>query len=151
MNAGAPARAPRLLILGTLSGGYRGADGVGQIHSEYAPNTYILPVVDPAMFNEAFYLRAFERGVDGIIVMYSGSDCPYKGGAERTAELINRTYARMKARQIDVHRLRLVAICTVCTTPFQNEVRRMNAVLQELGPLPRPLPGGPRLAAPELA
>jgi F420-non-reducing hydrogenase iron-sulfur subunit len=140
MNVAAPARPARILVLGTLSGGYRGADGVGQIHAEYAPNTYVLPVVCPSMFNEDFYVRAFERGIDGIIVMYSGSDCPYKGGADRTAALINRAYAAMKARQIDVRRLRLVAICTVCTTPFQNEVRRMNEVLNEIGPLPHPLP-----------
>ena len=140
MNAGAPARTPRILILATLSGGYRGADGVGQIHAEYAANTYVLPVVCPSMFNADFYLRAFERGIDGILVMYSGSDCPYKGGADRTAVQVNHAYAAMKARHIDVRRLRLVAICTVCTTPFQNEVRRMNEVLNEIGPLPHPLP-----------
>ena len=140
MGSRMPARQPPILILATLSGGYRGADGAGQIHAEYAANTYVLPVVDPSMFNADFYLRAFDRGFDGIIVMYSGSDCPYQGGAERTALLVNRAYARMKERNIDVRRLRLVAICTVCTTPFLNEVRRMNAVLQEIGPLPHPLP-----------
>ena len=110
------------------------------MHAEYPANAYILPVVCPSIFNEDFYLRAFDRGFDGIIVMYSGSDCPYKGGADRTAMLVNRAYAQMKARNMDVRRLRLVAICTVCTTPFLNEVRRMNAVLREIGPLPHPLP-----------
>lgn len=138
---------PRILILGTLSGGYKGADGVGQMHAEYPPNTYILPVVCPSMFPEDFYLRAFERGVDGIIVMFSGSDCPYKGGAERTAEIVNRTYASMKERGLDVRRLRLAAICTVCTTPFLNEIRRMTAILQEIGPIPRPIESAPALQA----
>jgi len=130
---------PKILILATLSGGYKGADGVGQLHGEYSSNTYVLPVVDPSMFSEDFYLRVFERGIDAIIVMFSGSDCPYKGGAERTAEIVNRTYARMKKRQIDVQRLRLVAICTVCTTPFVKEVKRMNDILKEIGPV-HPLP-----------
>ena len=131
---------PKILILATLSGGYKGADGVGQLHGEYSSNTYVLPVVDPSMFSEDFYLRVFERGIDAIIVMFSGSDCPYKGGAERTAEIVNRTYARMKKRQIDVQRLRLVAICTVCTTPFVKEVKRMNDILKEIGPVQHPLP-----------
>lgn len=143
MDATGPARAPRILLLGTLSGGYKGADGVGQMHVDYPPNTYMLPVVCPAMFSEDFYLRAFERGMDAIIVMFSGSDCPYKGGAERTAEIVNRTYARMKERGLDVRRLRLAAICTVCTTPFLNEVRRMDALLREIEPLPHPLPAVP--------
>ena len=135
MDAPAPKRQPRILILGTLSGGYKGADGVGQMHAEYPPNTYILPVVCPSMFPEDFYLRAFDRGIDAILVMFSGSDCPYKGGAERTAEIVNKAYVKMQERGIDIRRLRLAAICTVCTTPFQKEIKRMEDILQEIGPV----------------
>lgn len=128
----------KILILATLSGGYRGADGVGQLHVDYPPNTYILPVVCPSMFREEFYLRAFEKGVDAIIVMFSGSDCPYKDGSSKTAEIVNRTYPRMKEVGLDTQRLRLAAICTVCTTPFQNEVRRMEEIMDKIGPIERP-------------
>lgn len=137
----------KILILATLSGGYAGADSVGQLHADYAPNTYILPVVCPAMFPEDFYLRAFERGIDAIIVMYSGTDCPYKGGADRTAKLINQTYPLMKERGIDTRRLRLVAICTVCTKPFLKEVVQANALLNEIGPVSNDLMGMPAQAA----
>jgi len=87
------------------------------------------------MFSEDFYLRTFERGIDAILVMFSGTDCPYKGGAERTAEIINKTYPIMKERGIDVRRLRLVAICTVCTKPFLKEVQGMNKLLEGIGPV----------------
>ena len=86
----------KILILATLTGGYRGADATGQSHLEYSPNTYILPVRTAAIFPPQFYLDAFARGIDGIIVMYSGTDSPYKGESERTAEIINATYAQMK-------------------------------------------------------
>jgi F420-non-reducing hydrogenase iron-sulfur subunit len=129
----------KILILATLSGGYAGADSVGQLHVDYAPNTYILPVMCPSMFPEEFYLRAFEKGMDAIIVMYSGTDSPYKGGPERTAKLINETYERMKASGIDTRRLRLTAICTVCTKPFLKEVQQMNTLLEEIGPVKREL------------
>lgn len=128
-----PSKEPKVLVLATLSGGYAGADAVGQLHASYAANTYVLPVVCPAMFPEDFYLRAFERGIDAILVMYSGTDCPYKGGAERTAELINKTYPLMNARGIDTRRLRLVAICTVCTAAFLREIRGINETLAEIG------------------
>lgn len=124
---------PKVLILATLSGGYAGADAVGQLHATYAPNTYILPVVCPAMFPEDFYLNTFEKGIDAILVMYSGTDCPYKGGAERTAELINKVYPLMTERGIDTRRLRLVAICTVCTAAFMREIRQINETLAEIG------------------
>ena len=130
-----PDTRPKILMLATLSGGYAGADSVGQLHINYPSNTYILPVVCPSMFAEDFYLRAFERGIDAIIVMYSGTDCPYKGGAERTAKIINLTYPMMKERGIDTRRLRLVAICTVCTNPFLKEVNNANALLDEIGPV----------------
>jgi F420-non-reducing hydrogenase iron-sulfur subunit len=125
----------KILMLATLSGGYAGADAVGQLHASYAPNTYILPVVCPAMFPEDFYLRAFARGMDAILVMYSGTDCPYQGGAERTAQLINKVYPLMTERGINTRRLRLVAICTVCTSAFMREVAQMNETLAEIGPV----------------
>ena len=133
MTTGTENKKPKIMILATLSGGYAGADSVGQLHEDYPPNTYILPVMCPCMFPEEFYLRAFERGIDAIIVMYSGTDSPYKGGAERTAQLINLTYTKMKERGIDTKRLRLTAICTVCTKPFLKEVNQMNELLDEIG------------------
>ena len=130
----------KVLILATLSGGYRGADAAGQSHLEYPSNSYILPIRTAAMFPPSFYLNAFQQGIDGIIVMYSGTDSPYKGESERTAEIINQTYALMKQRALDPRRLRLAAICTVCVRPFLNEIQKMNALLEEIGPAPRGLP-----------
>ena len=124
---------PKILILATLSGGYAGADSVGQLHADYPPNTYILPVICPSMFNEDFYLRIFKRGIDGVIVMYSGTDSPYKGGPERAAALINKAYPVLKEHGIDTRRLKLTAICTVCTKPFLKEVNAMEALLEEIG------------------
>ena len=124
---------PKILVLATLSGGYAGADSVGQLHINYASNAFILPVVCPSMFSEDFYLRTLEKGIDAIIVMYSGTDCPFIGGAERTAKIINNTYPLMKERGLDTRRLRLVAICTVCTNPFLKEIRNANLLLDEIG------------------
>jgi F420-non-reducing hydrogenase iron-sulfur subunit len=128
-------RKPKILILATLSGGYAGADSVGQIHTDYPANTYVLPVLCPSMFSPEFYMHSFEQGIDGIIVMYSGTDSPFKGGPERTAQLINQTYPLMKEQGIDTRRLKLAAICTVCTKPFLKEVRLMDELLAGIGPV----------------
>lgn len=124
---------PKILILATLSGGYAGADAVGQLHADYASNTYILPVMCPSMFPPEFYIRSFKKGIDAIIVMYSGTDSPFKGGPERTAQLINQTYPLMKTHGLDTRRLKLAAICTVCTKPFMKEVKQMNELLEGIG------------------
>jgi coenzyme F420-reducing hydrogenase delta subunit len=124
---------PKILILATLAGGYAGADSTGQSHLDYPANTYILPIMCPVMFPPEFFIRAFERGIDGIILMYSGTDSPYKVEAEGTAKLINQTYALMKQRGLDIRRLRLAAICTVCVKPFLKEVNQMNELLKGIG------------------
>jgi F420-non-reducing hydrogenase iron-sulfur subunit len=124
---------PKILILGTLSGGYAGADATGQSRLEYPTNTFILPMISPVMFPPEFFIRAFEHGIDGIIVMYSGTDSPYKVEAEATAHIIDRAYALMKERGIDIRRLRLAAICTVCVKPFLKEVKQMNELLHGIG------------------
>jgi coenzyme F420-reducing hydrogenase delta subunit len=133
MNTNLTTSKPKILILATISGGYAGADAVGQLHTDYPSNTYILPVLCPSMFPPEFYLSAYEKGIDGIVVMYSGTDSPYKGGPERAAQLINQTYPLMKERGIDTRRLKLAAICTVCTKPFLKEVNLMDEVLQGIG------------------
>ena len=124
---------PTILILATLAGGYAGADSTGQSRLDYPANTYILPVMCPCMFPPEFFVRAFKRGIDGIIVMYSGTDSPYKVEAEGAAKLINNAYALMKERGIDIRRLRLAAICTVCVKPFLKEVNQMNELLKGIG------------------
>jgi F420-non-reducing hydrogenase iron-sulfur subunit len=133
MTSNAKEKQPKILILGTLSGGFAGANTTGQAHLEYPANTYILPVMSPVLFPAEFFVRAFEHGIDGIIVMYSGTDSPYKVEAEGTAALINRTYALMKEHNIDIRRLRLTAICTVCVKPFLKEVNQMESLLKEIG------------------
>ncbi len=126
-------RKPKILILATLAGGYAGADSAGQVFADYPANTYILPILCPVMFPPEFFVRAFERGIDGIIVMYSGTDSPYKVEAGGTADLISRTYTLMKAHGIDIRRLRLAAICTVCVKPFLKEVNQMVNLLDGIG------------------
>jgi F420-non-reducing hydrogenase iron-sulfur subunit len=129
----AETRKPKILILATLAGGYAGADSTGQVFAEYPANTYILPVMCPVMFPPEFFVRAFEHGIDGIILMYSGTDSPYKVEADGTADLIKRTYTLMKERGIDIRRLRLAAICTVCVKPFLKEIRQMEDLLAGIG------------------
>jgi F420-non-reducing hydrogenase iron-sulfur subunit len=133
MEKSAPIQPPKILILATLAGGYAGADATGQVHAQYPANTYILPVMCPSLFPPEFYLRTFERGIDGILVLYSGTDSPYKVEAEGAAKLIQRAYELMKARGIDTRRLRLAAICTVCVKPFLKEVNQMHTLLEEIG------------------
>jgi len=124
----------KILILATESCAYPGADSVGQAHSSYPTNTFILRVKAPVLFPEHFYIDCFKKGISGIIIMSCGEECPYEGAYKALAKRIDRAYALMKEQAIDIRRLRLTAICTVCNRAFLNEVNLMNDLVKELGP-----------------
>ena len=128
-------RPTRMLVIATLLCSYPGIDATGQAHMEYPPNTYVIPTPDPVMFPESFYLYCFEQGVDAILIASCGTDSPYKGSFEQLARQIDHTYELMKARGIDIRRLKLTAICSVCTKAFIKEVADMEKVLDDLGPI----------------
>jgi coenzyme F420-reducing hydrogenase delta subunit len=125
----------KILILATESCAYPGANSVGQAHASYPANTYILRVRAPVLFPEQFYMDCFRKGIGGIIIMSCGEECPYEGAYHALAKRLDRVYQLMKAADIDIRRLRLTAICTVCNRAFLKEVNDMNALVQELGPL----------------
>jgi len=123
----------KILILATESCAYPGADSVGQAHSSYPANVYILRVKAPVLFPEQFYLDCFDKGIAGIILMSCGEECPYDGAYHALAKRVDRVYQKMKQQDIDIRRLRLTAICTVCNRAFLNEVNQMNDLVKELG------------------
>lgn len=124
----------KILILATETCAYPGADSVGQSHSSYPANTYILRVRAPVLFPESFYIDCFKKGISGIIVMSCGEECPYEGAYKAMAKKLDSVYKKMKAMELDLKRLRLTAICTVCNRAFLNEVKQMDQLVQELGP-----------------
>ncbi len=128
-------RATRILVIATLLCSYPGIDATGQAHMEYPPNTYVIPTPDPVMFPESFYLYCFDHDIDGILVASCGTDSPYEGSYEQLAARIGRVYTQMKERDLDIRRLKLTAICSVCTKAFVKEIDGMNAILDELGPV----------------
>lgn len=119
----------KILLITTMISSYPGANTVGQSRLSYSPDTYIMRVPDPVVFPEEFYLRCFENGIDGIVIMSSGSDCPYEGAYERLSARIGRVYARMRERGIDRSRLKLTTICTVCKASFLKEVNEIQSAI----------------------
>ena len=120
---------PKILILASETCAYPGADNVGQIHAEYPTNTYIIRVPAPVVYPADFYLRCFKKGIAGIIVMSCGHECPYEGAYDRLAQRIAQVHKLMKQHDIDTNRLRLCAICTVCSKAFLKEVHQMNELV----------------------
>jgi coenzyme F420-reducing hydrogenase delta subunit len=128
---------PRILVLATEKCAYPGADAVGKAHLEYPSSVYILRVLSPVLFPEDFYLRTYSRGIDGIIIAACGSDCPYHGAYDRLAARIDRLTSVMNQGGLEIERIRVTAICTVCIKAFLKEIAQMTENLVRLGPVDR--------------
>ena len=134
MSPQAKEKENKILILATETCAYPGADSVGQAHSSYPANTYILRVRAPVLFPESFYFDCFKKGISGIIIMSCGEECPYDGAYKALAKRLDGVYKKMREMELDLKRLRLTAICTVCNRAFLNEVKQMDQLVRELGP-----------------
>lgn len=119
----------KILVLATATCAYPAADATGQAHLHYAANTYLVRVPSPVLFPDDFYYRCFEKGIGGILVMSCGHECPYAGAFEKLLARVDRVKLGLKERGISPDRLRLSAICTVCTKPFLKEIDEMNTLL----------------------
>ncbi len=138
---------PKILVLATEACAYPGADAVGKAHLEYGTNVYVFRVPSPVLFPEDFYLRCYARGIDGILIAACGTDCPYRGAYDRLAARMDRLASRMKSGGLEIARLRLTAICTVCIKAYLKEVGQLNEALRRLGPVNRVGAGRLELAA----
>jgi coenzyme F420-reducing hydrogenase delta subunit len=128
---------PKILVLATERCAYPGADAVGKAHLEYGSNIYVLRVPSPVLFPMDFFLRCYARGIDGILIAACGSDCPYRGAYDRLAARIDKLTAVMKREGLEIQRIRLTAICTVCIKAYLKEVGELNDKLLKLGPVDR--------------
>ena len=79
MAAAVESAQAKILILATIACAYPGADTVGQTHSAYSTNTYVLRIPAPVMLPEEFYFRTLDKGIGGIIVMSLRRRMPVRG------------------------------------------------------------------------
>jgi coenzyme F420-reducing hydrogenase delta subunit len=128
---------PRLLMLATMSCAYPGADAVGKARIEYYPRVHVVGMPAPVMFPKDFFLRTYAKGIDGIIIAACGSDCPYEGAFSSLSNRIDDVVQIIKKGGLEIERIRLTAICTVCIKAFVKEIEDMRTKLAPMGPVDR--------------
>ena len=124
-------RNPKILVITTILSSYLAADALGQMHLEYPADAYILRTIDPVVLPEYFYLDAFKKGIDGIIIASAGTDCPFEGAYSQLAGTVDSVQKQMKENGMSVKRLRLTGICSVCTHALLKAINEMSVFLRE--------------------
>ena len=126
---------PRILVFSTNNISDPGIDLAGSSHMHYSPGAKVIGLPCTSGIRPAWIVRAIQAGFDGVFVASDGDECAYLPDcAKRSSAIVAGAKASMRERGIDPQRLRLAAICSVCSEPFTKHVQGFSAALADLGP-----------------
>ena len=116
--------APKILVFSTEKISDPAIDLAGLLKKHYPPTVYTINVPCSSAIKSRWILHAFEKGFDGVFIAADGTDCSYSDTCTvRTGELVKQTHDLMKEKGIDPAKLKMAAICSVCSEPFVKHMK----------------------------
>jgi F420-non-reducing hydrogenase iron-sulfur subunit len=120
----------KILVFSTEKISDPAIDMAGLLKLHYPPTVYTIPVPCSSGIKPRWILNAFEQGFSGVFIAADGSDCPYgESCTEKTGHIVAKTHEIMKERKIEPARLRMAAICSVCSESFVKQMKSFNEYL----------------------
>ena len=120
----------RILVFSTEKISDPAIDMAGLLKLHYPPTVYTITVTCSSGIKPSWILHAYEKGFDGVFIAADGSDCVFgETCTEKTGNVVSVTHDKMKESGIDPARLRMAAICSVCSESFVKQIRSFNDYL----------------------
>lgn len=120
----------KILVFSTEKISDPAIDMAGLLKLHYPPTVYTISVPCSSGIKPSWILYAYEKGFDGVFIAADGTDCVYgETCTEKTGNLVNKSHELMKAKDLDPARLRMAAICSVCSESFVKQIRSFNDYL----------------------
>jgi F420-non-reducing hydrogenase iron-sulfur subunit len=117
-------KVPKILVFSTEKISDPAIDLAGLLKMHYPPTVYTISVPCSSAVKSKWILHAFEKGFDGVFIAADGTDCPYSETCtDNTAQIIKQTHELMKEKGIKPEKLRMAAICSVCSEPFVKHMK----------------------------
>ncbi len=117
-------QAPKILVFSTEKISDPAIDLAGLLKMHYPPTVYTVTVPCSSAVKPRWILHAFKKGFDGVFIAADGTDCPYSETCtEHTAWTVKHTHERMKEKGIRPDRLKMAAICSVCSESFVKQMK----------------------------
>ena len=115
---------------------YAGADLAGTSRIQYPPNLRMIRVMCSGRVDPTFILKAFARGVDGVLIggCHPG-DCHYMEGNYKARRRIHLLRKMLSDFGIEPERVRLEWVSASEGARFAQIVADFTKTLKELGPL----------------
>ncbi|MCD6555637.1 MAG: hydrogenase iron-sulfur subunit [Bacteroidetes bacterium] len=121
---------PKILVFSTEKISDPAIDMAGLLKLHYPPRVYTIPIPCSSAVKPRWILKAFEQGFDGVFIAADGTDCPYgESCTEKTGEIIRRTQEMLKEKGIEPAKLRMAAICSVCSEAFVKHMKTFTEYL----------------------
>ena len=115
---------PKILVFSTDKISDPAIDLAGLLKMHYPPTVYTIDIPCSSAVKSRWILHAFEKGIDGVFIAADGTDCPYgETCTDNTAQVIKQTHELMKEKGIKPERLKMAAICSVCSEPFVKHMK----------------------------
>lgn len=123
-------KSARILVFSTEKISDPAIDMAGLLKLHYPPTVYTIAVPCSSGIKPRWIMHALDKGFDGVFIAADGSDCTYgESCTEKTGNIVTATHQMMKNRNIDPARLRMAAICSVCSESFVKQIKSFNQYL----------------------
>ncbi len=123
----------RILVFSTEKISDPAIDMAGLLKLHYPPTMYAISIPCSSGVKPKWILHAFEKGFAGVFIAADGSDCPYgESCTEKTGKIVSTTHELMKQKNIEPARLRMAAICSVCSESFVKQMKSFNENLLKM-------------------
>ncbi len=125
---------PKILVFSSNNISDPGIDLAGSSHLDYSVGVQVISVPCSSGVNPKWVLHAVEAGFDGVFIAADGGDCALLPDCTvKTARLVQKAQALLKARGHDPRRLKMAAICSVCSESFVTHMKQFAQALRQLG------------------
>lgn len=124
---------PKILVFSTNNISDPGIDLAGSQHMDYPPSVKVISVPCSGGINPSWIVYALDAGFDGVFIAADGGDCAYLPDCtDRTARIAAKAQVQLKERGKDPRRVKMAAICSVCSEPFVSHIRQFTEALRKL-------------------
>ena len=132
-GSGATGPQPRVLVFSTNAISDMGIDLAGSAHLDYPSSVQVIAVPCSGGINPAWIVHAVKAGFAGVFVAADGPECAFLADCvARTGLIVEEAQRRLSAEGIDPARVKMAAICSVCSEPFVNHMKQFGKSLTEL-------------------
>jgi len=124
---------PKILVFSTNNISDPGIDLAGSSHMDYPTSVQVISVPCSSGINPHWVLHALEAGFDGVFIAADGTDCAYLPDCtDRTGRIVQKAQDLIREHGLDPRRLKMAAICSVCSESFVSHMEKFHKSLGEL-------------------